>query len=355
MKQPPPRAVKAVINRLGDIINHPGRSSYLVILLMVVSVSWLGVAPLLLAGMFSYFALSKLQFFPQRGRWLAVGLFLVVLALITYVTLHFTTHAVRAFPEIADKAIPSFIQLAERYQIDLPFSDYASMKEAAMGAMTSEMRFLGNAARYAQGASMKVLYLVVGCVVAISLFLNPRFNLDPPKEGVPNLYIQWGEALMTRFRVFYQSFETVIGAQILISTINTIFTAIFVIVVNLPYGPLVIMATFFCGLLPVIGNLISNTIIVGIGITRSPELALGALIFLVTIHKLEYFLNSRIVGHRIRNPLWLTLLALVIGERLMGIAGIILAPVVLNYIRLEAMAIKAASEQPEPNPPAQPQ
>jgi predicted PurR-regulated permease PerM len=111
------------------------------------------------------------------------------------------------------------------------------------------------------------------------------------------------------------------------------------------------MATFFCGLLPVIGNLISNTIIVGIGITISPKMALTALIYLVVIHKLEYFLNSRIIGHRIRNPLWLTLLGLVIGERLMGIAGIILAPVVLNYIRLEASAIKAAREPSDANSP----
>ncbi len=36
----------------------------------------------------------------------------------------------------------------------------------------------------------------------------------------------------------------------------------------------------------------------------------------------------------------LTLLALVLGERLMGIPGMILAPVVLNYIRLEAASIE---------------
>jgi predicted PurR-regulated permease PerM len=339
------------MNRLPDILNHPGRYSYLVILLMIVSVSWLGAAPLLLMGMFSFLALSKLHYFKKGGKWLAVGLFLVVLAVITYAVLHFTTNAVRAFPVIADKAIPSFIELAQRNEIEVPFTDYASLKEAAVDAVTSQARYLGSAARYAEGALMKILYLIAGCIVAISLFLNPQFNLEP-REAAPDLYNQWGEALMTRFRVFYRSFETVIGAQFLISAINTFLTAIFVLMVNLPYGPLVIMATFLCGLLPVIGNLISNTIVVGIGITVSPKMALTALIYLVTIHKLEYFLNSRIIGHRIRNPLWLTLLGLIVGERLMGIAGIILAPVVLNYIRLEASAIKAARDSSGTNPPA---
>jgi predicted PurR-regulated permease PerM len=34
------------------------------------------------------------------------------------------------------------------------------------------------------------------------------------------------------------------------------------------------------------------------------------------------------------------LIALVIGERLMGIPGLILAPVVLNYLRLEMLKIE---------------
>jgi predicted PurR-regulated permease PerM len=60
------------------------------------------------------------------------------------------------------------------------------------------------------------------------------------------------------------------------------------------------------------------------------------------VHKLEYFLNSKIVGDRIRNPFWLTLLGLVIGEKVMGIPGMILAAVVLNYIKLEGSRIQTS-------------
>jgi predicted PurR-regulated permease PerM len=65
-------------------------------------------------------------------------------------------------------------------------------------------------------------------------------------------------------------------------------------------------------------------------------MAFIALIFLIAIHKLEYVLNSKIIGDRIRNPMWLTLIGLVLGEKLMGIPGMILAPVVLHYIKVEA-------------------
>ena len=92
--------------------------------------------------------------------------------------------------------------------------------------------------------------------------------------------------------------------------------------------------------MPIVGNLLSNTIIVFLALTVSLKLAIGALVFLVVIHKLEYFLNSKIIGLRIRNPVWLTLIALIIGERLMGIPGMILAPVVLNYLRVEMLKVE---------------
>ena len=40
-------------------------------------------------------------------------------------------------------------------------------------------------------------------------------------------------------------------------------------------------------------------------------MALAALVFLVVVHKLEYFLNGKIIGDRVKNPIWLTLLGLI--------------------------------------------
>ena len=68
-----------------------------------------------------------------------------------------------------------------------------------------------------------------------------------------------------------------------------------------------------------------------------------ALVFLVVIHKLEYLLNSKIIGDRIKNPMWLTLIGLVLGEKLMGIPGMILAPVILHYIKVEASRNKVTT------------
>jgi predicted PurR-regulated permease PerM len=143
------------------------------------------------------------------------------------------------------------------------------------------------------------------------------------------------------------------GAQIAISAINTGLTAVFLLWNDFPYASVIMVVTFLCGLLPIIGNLMSNTLIVGVAFTMPPvpRMALLALVFLVVLHKLEYFLNSKIIGHRIRNPMWLTLLGLIVGERLMGIPGMILAPVLLHYIKVEASRNKLSDPLSERLPP----
>jgi predicted PurR-regulated permease PerM len=154
-----------------------------------------------------------------------------------------------------------------------------------------------------------------------------------------------------RFRTLYQSFARVMGAQIIISAINTALSAIFLVSTGYPYSMLLVCLVFLCGLLPIVGNLISNVVIVGVGFTMSPRLGITALVFLIVIHKLEYFLNSKIIGKRIQTPVWLTLIGLVVGERLMGIPGMILAPVVLYYIKTEASTYRLLSER-DPTPVA---
>lgn len=330
----------------------PARFSYLFMIGTLILLGVLHLATPLLVALFAYLALTKLHFQGRVNRWLTVLLFVVLVSGIAYSLGHFVNQTVRALPVIADKAIPSVIQLAREYQIELPFTDYDSLKDLAFETVKHQVNYLGRAARFARGATAQFIFVIVGCVVAISLFINPRLELNPEKYVVrDNLYSLCCDQIAHRFASFYQSFATVIGAQIVISAINTTFTAIFVLAVGLPYAVVVVGVTFLCGLIPVIGNLISNTVIVSIGFTVSPKMALSALVFLVVIHKLEYFLNSKIIGDRIRNPLWLTLLALVLGEKLMGIPGMILAPVVLNYIRMEASCIEVKRHL---DPPATP-
>ena len=169
---------------------------------------------------------------------------------------------------------------------------------------------ISHVGHYVRAAAFQIAMLIMGLVVAVSLFVSARWEADDDPDVVKDsLYSTVVRELGVRFQTFYTSFARVIGAQIAISSINTILTALFLVWNGYHYIMVIIGLTFLCGLLPIIGNIISNTLIVGVGFTVSPRVALFALIFLVVIHKLEYFLNSKIIGDRIRNPMWLTLVA----------------------------------------------
>jgi predicted PurR-regulated permease PerM len=60
----------------------------------------------------------------------------------------------------------------------------------------------------------------------------------------------------------------------------------------------------------------------------------------VVIHKLEYFLNARIVGRSIEADPWELLMAMVVMEAVFGVAGLICAPVYYAYMKYELVARK---------------
>jgi hypothetical protein len=138
---------------------------------------------------FAYLALTKLHFVKRGGKALAVVLFLILVLGFAYGLGHFINNTVRALPEIAEKSIPSMIQWAREHQIELPFTDYDSLKDRAIGTVKSQVNHLGSVARFARGATAQFVFVVLGCLVATSLFLNPGLKLGRERYAVrDNLY-----------------------------------------------------------------------------------------------------------------------------------------------------------------------
>ena len=323
----------------------PIRLSYGVLALTIVVAGVLDLGGPLLVVLFSYFALRRLYFLTKR-KWLALILFIIGVLGVTAAAIYFTRAALLALPDVADTSIPPASAWAQQRQIELPFTDFESLRAVLIDAFKEEAQYLKSVAHFAGSTVTALVFSIIGIVAAGSLFLKGGLDVEgTAQQAKNNLYSIFSDEVSTRFRDFYRSFATVMGAQITISLINTALTALFVVAVRLPYAPLLIAVTFLCGLVPIVGNLVSNTVIVFVALTASLKLAIGALLFLVVIHKLEYFLNSKIIGERIRNPVWLTLIALVIGERIMGIPGLILAPVVLNYLRVEMLKVEVRKMQ----------
>lgn len=137
------------------------------------------------------------------------------------------------------------------------------------------------------------------------------------------------------------AFRRIVFAQVRISLINTIFTTLYLAValpvvgITLPLIKTMIAVTFLAGLLPVVGNLISNTVIVIISLSHSLEAAIASLVFLIVIHKVEYFINARIVGGQIKASAYELLSAMLLMEAAFGLPGIVAAPIFYAYFKTE--------------------
>lgn len=183
------------------------------------------------------------------------------------------------------------------------------------------------------GVGRALAHILIGMVVGALLSLETaKSNGDRGPLAA---------ALMTRARNLARAFRRVVFAQVRISAINTVFTGIYLLVVlpafgvTLPFGKTLVLMTFLLGLIPILGNLVSNTMIFIVSLSQSLYLALASLGYLVAIHKLEYFLNARIVGSEIRARAWEILLAMLAMEAAFGIAGLIAAPVYYAFMKDE--------------------
>ncbi len=155
-------------------------------------------------------------------------------------------------------------------------------------------------------------------IVLIGMILGAIVALQPTPD--PERLRPLSGALLVRLGLVAQAFRNIVFAQIKISLLNTTLTGIFLLGVlplfdvHLPLAKTLVILTFILGLLPVIGNLMSNTLIFIAGLSLSIWVAVAALGYLIAIHKLEYFLNARIVGGQISARSWELLVAMLVFE-----------------------------------------
>ncbi|MES2185768.1 MAG: AI-2E family transporter [Pseudomonadota bacterium] len=187
-------------------------------------------------------------------------------------------------------------------------------------------------------------YVLAGLVIGFLASLGPAATDAEGTDGtaVPPFLRAW----RGRFAQLAQAFTDIMASQLRIAALNTVFTAFYLLAVlpllglRVPLSNTLVAVTFFAGLIPVVGNLVSNTVIVLASLTVSPWLGAASLGFLVVIHKLEYFLNARIIGSRIRVRTYELLAAMLVLESAFGLAGLVAAPVYYAWLTRELRLFK---------------
>ena len=319
----------------------PVIASYILTGVMLLLVLYKGLLAALFSGLL-VFALVHLmapvlgrKISGERQRMIAVAILsgLIVTALaggIWAIVDYFTSdpeRTTRLLEKVADVIQGSRAQLPEWLRAHVPTS-VESLREMLTRYMREhavEARSMG------EQAGRVIAHILIGMVVGAMAAL---YDTTEPKNYKP-----LAAALHARIVALALSFEQIVFAQVRIAAINAAFTALFLYValplagVRLPLSKTLVVVTFVAGLLPVIGNLISNTVLVIVGLSHSLHTAVASLVFLITIHKLEYFLNAKIIGSHIDARAWELLAAMLVMEAIFGVPGVVAAPVLYAYLK----------------------
>ncbi|HVW51503.1 MAG TPA: hypothetical protein VHC91_14080 [Trinickia sp.] len=277
----------------------------------------------------------------QRARWVAVVVIATVVVgglagLSIGIVEHFE-HAVPNIQNLLDQVMQIVDQARSRspdwLSAMLP-GDVSQMKEKAGMLVHTHMEQLQQGGKnVARGFGHVLFGMIIGAMIAIT-----------SERHIQRLPLS--RALAARASRFADAFRRIVFAQVKISTINAVFTALYLLIAlpvfheRLPLSKTLVLVTFIAGLLPVIGNLISNTLIVAVSLAVSLPTAISSLVFLVLIHKFEYFLNARIVGGQIEARAWELLLAMLVMEAAAGVPGLIAAPIFYAYIKRELVYLR---------------
>ncbi len=309
----------------------------------------LHLLPALLAGLLVYELVHLLaprlkivRVRQEQGKLAAVA----ILALGVVVLLTLAVVGIIAFFRSEAGSIPTLLQkmadIIESWRTVLPAGvveqlpeDVDELRETAVPWLRAHAGALQHAGAQA-GRTLAHLLIGLGIGALVALYeVQPSEALGPLARALQERASRLGEA-----------FRRVVFAQVRISAVNTILTALYLVValplagVHLPLAKTMIAVTFVVGFLPVVGNLISNTIIVILSLSVSLSVAVASLVFLVVIHKLEYFLNAHLVGTQVHAHAWELLLAMLVMEAAFGIPGLIAAPIYYAYLKEELVSRK---------------
>lgn len=321
------------------------KTSYVLMALGFLGVGIFHLGGALIAGLFAFMLLDETQHAlrgagasPRAARWSSVGLFVIVLALLAIILTSFVRIGLTRLPLLLDNALHRLGDITGRHGFDLPVDNVQELRALILDNVKSNAHTITSASGL---LTRDFFHIVLAMVVAVLRFISlDDHGADPEPKG-RGLDEDLRREFFSRAALFSRSFERVMGAQIMIAGINAVLSAAFLFALQIPFRTMLTLAAFLFGLIPIVGNLISNTLIVAAALTVSDNRAIAALIFLIVIHKGGYFVYGRIAGARMDMSTWSILIGVLAGEALMGAAGVILAPTVIYYVREELRAVPA--------------
>lgn len=168
---------------------------------------------------------------------------------------------------------------------------------------------------------------VFGTIFVIALTLYFVAGLETMKKGLYSLVpASRREGFESIAEEIFQSVGKYLSGMFILAAMNAVFSFILLTILGVPFAPILAAFALPITFIPVVGSLISASIMTVVSLFTSPTTGLIVLIVMLVYLQVEaYVLTPRIVGKAISIPGSLVLIGAMVGATLLGLLGALVA------------------------------
>ena len=169
-----------------------------------------------------------------------------------------------------------------------------------------------------------VLYVVMALILAVVWLLEEHeiktFWAKIERKSIPGTLGHW-------FGHLADAVVVTVQLQFVVAACNTIMTLPVMFLIGVPNKGALMILIFVSALVPVLGNIISGTVLSLLAYQAKGWLGVGVFAVLTfVLHKIEsYYLSPRLTARHVKMPGFLLIVSLILCEHLFGFKGLFLS------------------------------
>lgn len=225
-----------------------------------------------------------------------------------------------------EKAVDKINSIGFGVNIDLSAIEF-EVKNWLGNLVTNLSQNLTSVLNTTKSIGATVANIVIGIILAVYFLFGKKYLLKGLQRLRRALLTPETYDRRTHFwRRCHEVFTQYIGCNIIDALIIGVSNAIFMIILGMPYVPLVSFVVGVCNLIPTFGPIIGGAIGALVLLLVRPSFALWFLVFTIGIQILDaYLIKPRLFSSSFGIPGVWTLISITVGGNLFGILGVLLA------------------------------
>lgn len=307
------------------------------------------VMPFIIAFVFAYLfnpILKVLEKHTTFKRGINLALIYVSFMLLCYLVVSFISPVIYQNASDLIKQIPGFAAEIQEvingwsYQFSLMdlggFNEFKSQLLSFIPKITEILtNSLSSIISAMYGAVLGTGNLLFGFILSIYILLEKESFLEMTRRILKISFRDRAQHLFNGGRLLHEN----IGKYLIGKSIDSIFVGVCatlgLTIMGAQYSVLLGLIFGLTNMVPFIGPIVGTLIAAGINLFYSPILALVIFVYLFIIQQIETLvIDPKVVGQKVGlNPI-LTLLAVTLGGKIMGIVGMILGVPVMGVLKL---------------------